>query len=124
MGVELQAESEQDVSVSVSKELPQEASQPAFQPLEKLDEAAVRAATLKAAQQGIDPFSLTVGDLNQGQVPTEPKKAQAETPVEVPEKFKKPTGEVDVEKLKASTSSLMRLSRRKKQKSRNPLRIM
>ncbi len=105
MGAELQAESEQDVSVEISKEPPQAASQPAFQPSEKLDGAEVRAAALKAAEQGIDPFTMTVGDLKQGDTPAPPK-AQAETPVEVPEKFKKSTGEVDVEKLKTSTRQL------------------
>jgi hypothetical protein len=107
MGVELQAESEQDISVVLTPHEPaQAASQPAFQPSAKLDEATVRAATLKAAQQGLDPFSMTIGDLNQGQLPDAPAKVQAETPVEVPEKFKKPTGEVDVEKLKTSTRQL------------------
>lgn len=106
MAVELQAEDTQDVSVVLTKEPSQSVSQPAFQPApEKLDMATVRAATLKAAGQGIDPFSMTVGDLNQGQAPVPPK-AQVEPPVEVPEKFKKPTGEVDVEKLKASTERL------------------
>lgn len=114
MGVELQAESEQDVSIGLSMEPTPIASQPAFQPAtEKLDEATVRAATLKAAQQGLDPFSMVVGDLNQGQVPVAPAKAQAETPVEVPEKFKKPNGEVDVEKLKASTRQLDEATQKK-----------
>lgn len=108
MGAELQAESEQDVSVVLSKEPPQAVSQPAFQPTtEKLDGKAVREATLKAAAQGIDPFSMTVGDLNQGQqTASSHKETRVETTVEVPEKFKKPTGEVDVEKLKTSTRQL------------------
>lgn len=106
MGVELQAESDADVSVKLSQAPPAEASQPATPPapVEKLDGATVRAATIRAAEQGIDPFDMTVGDLsNQGQATVS---KQAELPVEVPEKFKKPNGEVDVEKLKVSTERL------------------
>jgi hypothetical protein len=64
-------------------------------------EAAVKAAVDGAVKQGLDPADLTLGDFAQGRVPTPP------TPkVDVPEKFKKPTGEVDVEKLQASTRQL------------------
>lgn len=107
MAVELQAESTEDVSVVLSPEQPSTSSQPAHQPSnEKLDKAQVRAATLRAAEQGMDPFDLVIGDLNQGLTPVQQKIAQAETPVDVPEKFKKPNGEADVEKLKASTKQL------------------
>ena len=109
MGVELMEESQQDVSVELKREQPQLETQPAFQPVPKIEfnEQAVRAATIEAAKSGVDPFTMVVGDLKQGQPQiTPPVKARAETPVEVPEKFKKPTGEVDVEKLKASTERL------------------
>ena len=97
MGVELMAEEVQDVSVVLSKEQSPTSSQPANQPSEvKLDKATVRAATIEAAKQGLDPFNMTVGDLT----------APPQGPVEVPPKFKKPTGEVDVEKLKTSTERL------------------
>ena len=103
MGVELQAESQEDVSVQLTPEQSPVASQPAHQPAsEKLDANQVREAMRQAAEQGIDPFELTVGDLKQGL----PSVSQAEPPVVAPEKFKKPNGEVDVEKLKASTKQL------------------
>lgn len=80
---------------------------PAFQPTEKLDEAAVRAAVMQAEANGEDPMKLKVSDMAQIPEPQQqPKVAQAETPVDVPEKFKKPNGEVDVEKLNASTKQL------------------
>jgi len=90
---------------------PQEQSpatpQPAFQPSLPLDEATVRAAVMQAEASGEDPTRLKVGAVEQIQDPKQPPKAaQAETPVEVPEKFKKPNGEVDVEKLNASTKQL------------------
>ncbi len=106
MGVELGAEEAQDVGITLSQEQPPVPSQPVNQPLpEKLDKAAVRAATIEAAKAGLDPFDMVVGDLsNKGQAPAPQK--QVEPPVDVPEKFKKPTGETDVEKLKASTKQL------------------
>jgi len=122
MGVELAAEDVQDVSVVLSQAQPPESAQPANQPSPvKLDKETVRAATMQAARQGIDPFSMVVGDLNQGQsphggqAPAPQKTVQAETPVEVPEKFKKPTGEVDVEKLKTSTERLDEAIEKKEQ---------
>lgn len=103
MGIELAAEDVQDQSVTLTPAQPQEASQPAFQPDPvKLDEAQVRAAMKQAAASGTDPFSLAVGDLNQGEAPKE----RVEPPQEMPDKFKKPNGEADVEKLKASTRQL------------------
>lgn len=71
-----------------------------FQPEPQLDEQAVREAIIRAEQSGKEPTSVTRNDLVQG-TPTEPVK-----PADVPEKFKTPTGEVDVEKLKASTEQL------------------
>lgn len=98
MGVELAPEDTKDVSVETRPADPSQSSQPTLQPVpEKLDKQAVRTATINAAKQGIDPFSMTVGDLNQGQAPA---------PTDIPDKFKKPNGEVDVEKLKTSTERL------------------
>jgi hypothetical protein len=71
-----------------------------FQPEPKLDEQAVREAIIRAEQTGKEPMSVTRNDLVQG-TPPEPAK-----PADVPEKFKTPTGEVDVEKLKTSTEQL------------------
>lgn len=108
MGVELQAEAEQDVSVVLSTPDPaqQAPSQPAHQPAEiKLDKQEVRQAMRAAAEKGIDPFSLSVGDLQEKIEPPK-KQAEVEQPLDVPEKFKKPNGEVDVEKLQASTEQL------------------
>jgi hypothetical protein len=96
---------ESPIQVETLRESPQTASQPAFQPEPKLEERQVRAAMQQAVQSGIDPFKLTVGDMESGLEGFQ-RKAQAETPVEIPEKFKTPTGEVDVEKLKASTERL------------------
>lgn len=80
---------------------------PAFQPVAPLDEAAVRAAVMQAEAAGEDPMKLRISDMAQIPAPQVPlKAAQAETPVDVPEKFKKPNGEVDVEKLNASTRQL------------------
>jgi hypothetical protein len=79
-------------------------SQPAFQPEPKLDEAAVRAAVMAAEAQGKNPVGLSIADLTQG---TEAQK--------VPDKFVTPTGEVDVEKLKASTRQLDEAIEKKEQ---------
>jgi uncharacterized protein YgiM (DUF1202 family) len=100
---------EGELQVEKLRETPATASQPAFQPDQaKLDGAKVRAAMIEAAQRGEDPFKMTVGDLDKaGQpLPTQAPPTQAGTPAEIPEKFKKPNGEVDVEKLKASTERL------------------
>jgi hypothetical protein len=76
-------------------------SQPAFQPEPKLDEATVRAAVMAAEAQGKNPVELSRADLTKAN--------------EVPEKFKTPTGEVDVEKLKASTRQLDEAIEKKEQ---------
>ena len=78
---------------------------PAFQPGPSLLglEAQIKATVDAAENRGDDFLSLKVGDIQKPQSPAgEPSKA----PLDVPEKFKTPTGEVDVEKLKASTRQL------------------
>lgn len=67
----------------------------------ELDDNAVRAAIARAESTGMDPESLKMSDLSQ---PQAQETAPAKT--EVPEKFLKPDGEVDVEKLKTSTKQL------------------
>ena len=58
---------EEAIQVETLREQPGSALQPAFQPDPvKLDEAQVRAAMADAAKSGIDPFKLTVGDMEQG----------------------------------------------------------
>jgi hypothetical protein len=101
-----------EIQVETLREQPNSALQPAFQPDPvKLDGLDVRAAMQEAAKAGVDPFTLTVGDMAN---PT--AKAETEKPVEIPEKFKKPNGEVDVEKLKTSTERLNEAVQDKEQK--------
>lgn len=83
-------------------ELTPEASQPA--PVAPLDDAAVRAAIANAETQGLNPETLTISDLSTLTTTVAPT-VEAPT-VQVPEKFLKPDGAVDVEKLKASTKQL------------------
>lgn len=93
--------------VEQTPEQPAANQKPAFQPLPPLDEAQVRAAVMQAEATGEDPRGLQVSDLGTIQNPPQPQKAvQAEKPLEIPEKFKKPNGEVDFEKLNASTKQL------------------
>lgn len=94
------------MEVSV-QDIPALASQPAPVAVQPLDDAAVRQAIANAEAQGIDPERLRVSDLSQGQqvVPSAPVVAEVPRP-DVPEKFMKSNGEVDVEKLKASTIQL------------------
>lgn len=80
---------------------------PQSQPIEALaaldpmlDESAVRAAIAKAEANNQDPLTATMDDYAQGQGP------QAQAPVAVPQKFLKPDGVVDVEKIQASTQAL------------------
>ncbi len=68
-----------------------------------LDDAQVRAAFLSAVENNQDPLTATMDDLAQGQVNTPPA---PNAPVEVPQKFKKSDGTVDVDKLQASTRQL------------------
>ncbi len=65
-------------------------------------EAQIKAASDAAQAKGEDPSKLPIGDL-------------AGLPPNVPEKFVKPTGEVDVEKLKASTKQLDEAIQKKEQ---------
>lgn len=85
---QLQAESQPRVPMATPEVLP------------VLDDAMVRQAIIDAESKGQNPLSLTVADA-QGQTPA----PETQNPV-VPEKFLKPDGEVDVEKLKTSTERL------------------
>lgn len=67
-----------------------------------LDETAVRQAIADAESKNLDPQTLTLSDLAQGPEKNPP----VEKPVEVPQKFLKPDGAVDVDKLQASTQAL------------------
>lgn len=92
------------IEPATSRQVPQ--SQP-VQALEgitaPLDDAQVRQAIVDAEAKNLDPQSLTLEDFAQGKVqnPT-PEKPGAE----VPQKFLKPDGVVDVEKIQASTRQL------------------
>lgn len=88
---------EDQIQVETLPDDPKQASQPASVTPDSIldDDAAVRAAIIAAEQRGDDPTNVRIGDVVQGS-----------KPVDVPEKFKTPTGEVDVEKLKASTKQL------------------
>lgn len=83
---------------------------PEERPLPELDDAAVRAAIAQAEQTGQNPERLQISDLSQRKEETPPK----ETP-EIPNKFKTPDGEVDVEKLKASTQKLDEVIQKKEE---------
>lgn len=64
-----------------------------------LDDAAVREAIAKAEANNQDPMTIRTDEL--------PSQAPAQTPTaEVPQKFLKPDGAVDVEKIQASTKAL------------------
>lgn len=76
-----------------------------------LSDAAVREAIARAEAEGRNPVDLTISDLAQGSTPNpanvQPAAATvAKTSPAVPEKFLKTDGEVDVEKLQASTKAL------------------
>lgn len=91
--------------------------QPRMQPEPILDEAAVRAAVMAAEASGEDPTRIPRNAV--AQVPTPPlpeEPARAETPVGLPEKFKKPNGEADVDKLKAATQALIDANKTKEAK--------
>lgn len=66
-----------------------------------LNDAAVRQAIVNAEANNLDPQSVTMGDF--AQMSTSNPPAQA---VEVPQKFLKPDGAVDVDKIQASTRQL------------------
>lgn len=84
-----------------------------------LDDATVRQALVQAEANNVDPTTLTLEDMVKGQskepvAPPEPVTPAPQVPVlqpdvttpEVPQKFLKPDGEVDVEKLVASSRQL------------------
>lgn len=98
--IEGQLIQEGQMGIVEQPEPPQPGTQPAFQPVPQLDEATVRAAVMAAEASGEDPTKVRIRDMAQAPAQSEPK------PVEVPEKFKKPNGEVDVEKLNASTKQI------------------
>lgn len=90
----------------IVQETIQETTQPASQPpaADPLSDDAVRAAIASAEAQGLNPETLKVGDLPKGEPKPEPVQTQAKP--DVPEKFLKTDGEVDVEKLITSTQQL------------------
>lgn len=67
----------------------------------ELDDAAVRQAIVTAEANNQDPMSVTLDDIGHMKVDNPQAK-----PVEVPEKFLKEDGVVDVEKIQASTQAL------------------
>ena len=84
--------------------VPANLSAPQSQPVQALagieaplDDAAVRQAIANAEANNQDPQTITIGEIAQA---PEPK------PTEVPQKFLKPDGEVDVDKITASTRQL------------------
>ena len=95
------------VQESVPDVPPESPQSPAFQPEPGLLglEAQIKATVDAAEKRGDDFLSLKVGDLEKPQSPTEEPPPKA-APLDVPLKFKTPTGEVDVEKLKTSTRQL------------------
>lgn len=88
-----------------------------------LDDNAVRQAIANAEANNQDPTTVTIADMTAGQsqtptpqAPVQPEPTAPEAPkVEVPQKFLKPDGEVDVEKLKASTEQLNEAVKQKEQ---------
>lgn len=71
-----------------------------------MDDNQVRAAIANAEANNMDPQTLTLQDLAQVPVVNPSVQATAPSPVEVPQKFLKPDGVVDVEKIQASTKQL------------------
>lgn len=103
-------ETEAPITTQTLQEPPQPESQPNVSPLApgaepELDDSAVRAAIAKAEAENVDPESLRLSDLSQGK-PQETAPAAPAAKPDVPEKFLKPDGAVDVEKLQASTRQL------------------
>lgn len=95
-----------DVIIEPATNRPASKSQP-VQALEgipaPMDDTLVRQAIMDAEAKNLDPQSLTLEDFAKGQVqnPTPDKPGP-----EVPQKFLKPDGVVDVEKIQASTRQL------------------
>lgn len=71
-----------------------------------LDDAQVRAAIANAEANNQDPQTIKLDELAQAPVTNPPAPAPTPAPVEVPQKFLKPDGAVDVEKIQASTRQL------------------
>lgn len=98
------------IEVTPVQEPPKAESQPGKLPIDAMgnapqpmDDAAVRAAISKAEAEGLNPETLSLQDLSQGQN----AQPQPEAPrPDVPEKFRKPDGTVDVEKLQTSNRQL------------------
>jgi hypothetical protein len=82
-------------------------SQPvqAIAPEVPFDDAKVREAIMKAEANNLDPQTITLDEFAQGRVNTIPLEAPIPA-VEVPPKFLKSDGSVDVDKLQASTATL------------------
>lgn len=102
--------------------VPQGPIQPHSQPVAALenldpvmDDAAVRQAIVSAEAQGIDPLSLKIEDMAQVQAPA-PAPQMDHLRVEVPQKFLRPDGVADVEKIQASTKQLDEAIQNKEQK--------
>ncbi len=118
-----------ELQVETLQEPPKQASQPVAQeppiaevnPLKdlspQLNDGDVRAAIANAEANGIDALSLKLSDL-EAKEPAKTPAPQSETKpaLEIPEKFKKPDGEVDVEKLKTSTRQLDEALQKKEEK--------
>lgn len=66
-----------------------------------LDDAMVREAIAKAEANNQDPMTIKLDELSQA-----PAQVPQAAPVDVPQKFLKPDGAVDVEKIQASTKAL------------------
>lgn len=71
-----------------------------------LDDAQVRAAIANAEANNQDPQTIKLDELAQAPVTNPPAPAPTPAPVEVPQKFLKPDGGVDVDKIQASTKQL------------------
>jgi hypothetical protein len=71
-----------------------------------LDDAAVRQAIANAEVNNQDPQTITLDEFAQGSVQNPTAQVQSPKPVEVPQKFLKPDGTVDVEKIQTSTKHL------------------
>ncbi len=77
-----------------------------------ISDAIVRQATLDAEAKNLDPQTITLQDIAQGGI-LNPTPASPAT--EVPQKFLKPDGAVDVEKIQASTKQLDEVIQKKEE---------
>lgn len=113
----LQVEPTSDTAKGGSQPIPALSNPTAIE----LSDDAVRAAIQKAEAEGVNPETLALTDVLQGQTPKPSDAAQESATPEpakaaVPEKFLKSDGEVDVEKLKASTEALKAANQEKQEK--------